>query len=169
MGAVMDSDMKSGARMLWSWLRGASWPIHRGSDDRRGFSTGVTAQPSSAQTTPEREPAAVLPNAVLQSAISQVVGLERTAQGGVILQFPLHGEALLVKLAELLRNHTASRGPERDPLLMTMSRRAGSRLSIDRTAYVEFIANRSSYHVVIEAASDTTTGLMQPSSLAEKT
>jgi hypothetical protein len=159
MGAVMDSDMKSGARMLWSWLRGASWPIHRGSDDRRGFSTGVTAQPSSVRTAPEREPAAALPNAVLQSAISQVVGLERTARGGVILQFPLHGEALLVKLAETLRSRIvvspARRGTECDPFLLTMSRCPGSRLSIDARAHVEFDAGLSVYRMTIEAAPDT--------------
>ena len=148
----MDSDMKSGVRILWSWLRGASWLVHRDADDGRGFSTGVTAQPSSARTTPEREPAAVS-----SGAVSQVVGLERNAQSAVILQFPLHGEALLVKLADMLRRRMAARsGTERDPLLLTMSRCPGSRLSIDARANVEFDADLSVYRMTIETAPDTT-------------
>jgi hypothetical protein len=154
MSAVMDSDMKSGVRTLWSWLRGASWLIHRDADGGRGFSTGVTAQPSPVRTTPEREPAAVLPGGV-----SQVVGLEPTAQGAVILQFPLHGEALLVKLADMLRRRIAvspaRSGTERDPLLLTMSRCPGSRLSIDARANVEFDADLSVYRMTIETAPDT--------------
>jgi hypothetical protein len=149
MSAVMDSDMKSGVRMLWSWLRGASWLIHRDA-------SGVTAQPSSVRTTPEREPAAVSPGA-------EIIGLVPAAQGGVILQFPLHGEALLVKLADTLRSRIAvspvRRGTERDPLLLTMSRCPGSRLSIDARANVEFDAGLSLYCMTIEAAPDTTVTL----------
>jgi hypothetical protein len=158
MGAVMDSDMKSGVRMLWSWLRGASWPIHRATDDHRGFSSGVIAQQSSVRTATGHEPDAVLP-----AAVSQVGGLERPAQSGVILPFPLHGEALLVKLADTLRSRMAinptSRGTERDPLLLTMSRCPGSRLSIDARANVEFDAGLSVYRMTIEAAPDTTVTL----------
>jgi hypothetical protein len=149
MSAVMDSDMKSGVRMLWSWLRGASWMIHRDA-------TGVTAQPSSGRTTSERKLDAVLP-----SAISELGGLDRTAQGGVILQFPLHGEALLVKLADTLRSRivVSPARAERDPLLLTMSRCPGSRLSIDARANVEFDAALSLYCMTIEAAPDTTVTL----------
>ncbi|MBR0960669.1 hypothetical protein JQ566_25365 [Bradyrhizobium japonicum] len=82
-------------------------------------------------------------------------GVERSAPDtGLVLHFPIRGEALLVKLADLLRKQVASGAPERDPLLLTMSRCPGSRLSIDRIAYVDFLADRSTYHVVIEAAAD---------------
>ena len=158
MGAVMDSDMKSGVRMLWSWLRGVSWPVHRVTDDHRGSSGGVIAQPSVVRTAPEREPDAVLP-----PAVSQAGGLERTAPGGVILQFPLHGEALLVRLADTLRSRIAINptggAAERDRLLLTMSRCPGSRLSIDACANVEFDAGLSVYRMTIEAAPDTTVTL----------
>ncbi|MDB5608146.1 MAG: hypothetical protein JWP25_5046 [Bradyrhizobium sp.] len=151
----MRDDTKKAIRTLWSWLRGASWPIDREANERRVASTGPTTRlPSGpAPGGAKSEPRVVL----------QVVGSDQAAPSGILLQFPLRGEALLVKLADLLRmriaNSPASRGPEHDPLLLTMSRCCGSRLSIDRTAYVEFIANRSSYHVAIEAAPDTTVTL----------
>ncbi|UWU73900.1 hypothetical protein N2603_27955 [Bradyrhizobium huanghuaihaiense] len=91
-----------------------------------------------------------------------VHNVERASAGpsasdtGMVLHFPIRGEALLVKLADLLRKQVASRVPERDPLLLVMSRGPGSRLSIDRVAYVDFLADRSTYHVVIEAAPDAT-------------
>jgi hypothetical protein len=158
MAAVMDSDMKSGVRMLWSWLRGASWPVHRVTDDRRGFSRRVIAQPSLVRAAPECESDAVPPRAV-----SQVGGIERTAPSGVILQFPLHGEALLVKLADTLRSRIAINptgcATERDRLSLTMSRCPGSRLSIDACANVEFDAGLSVYRMTIEAAPDTTVTL----------
>ena len=71
------------------------------------------------------------------------------------MPFPIYGAALLVKLADALRNRTADACSERDPLLLKMSHRPGSRLAIDNIAYVEFHADRAAYHVVIEAASDT--------------
>ncbi len=154
----MDSDMKSGVRMLWSWLRGASWPVHRVTDDHRGCPAEATARPPLARTAPERGPDAVPP-----PAVSQGGRLERTASGGVILQFPLHGEALLVKLADTLRNRLAidpaGYATERDRLLLTMSRCPGSRLSIDACANVEFDSGQSVYRMTIEAAPDTTVTL----------
>ncbi|WP_315833173.1 hypothetical protein [Bradyrhizobium prioriisuperbiae] len=72
-----------------------------------------------------------------------------------ILPFPIHGEALLVKLAEVLRNRIEDRGPDRNPLMLTMSRYPAARLWIDRTAYVEIRGGQSAYHVAIEAAPDT--------------
>jgi hypothetical protein len=84
-------------------------------------------------------------------------------QGGILLRFPLRGEALLVKLADLLKSRIASGearyGSERNRLVMTISRCPGSRLSIDRRAYVEFDAVRSVYRMTIEAALDTTVTL----------
>ncbi len=99
----------------------------------------------------------------MPNAVSEVVGLERPAQGGVLLQFPLHGEALLVKLADTLRSRMAINparlGAEQDPLLLTISRCPGSRLSIDARANVEFDAGLSVYRMTIEAAPDTTVTL----------
>jgi hypothetical protein len=69
--------------------------------------------------------------------------------GGVILPFPIHGEALLVKLAELLRKQVADCGPQTDPLQLTMSRCPLSRLSIDRKAYIEFHPRGCAYRVII--------------------
>ncbi len=90
-------------------------------------------------------------------------GEDIAAQGGVLLQFPLRGEALLVKLAHLLRLRIAGRTNGRvadgNPLLLTLSPGPWLRLSIDRCAYVEFDAGRSAYHVAIEAAPDTTISL----------
>ncbi|KRQ90426.1 hypothetical protein CQ10_22545 [Bradyrhizobium valentinum] len=80
---------------------------------------------------------------------------DHAAQSGVLLQFPVRGEALLVRLADLLRSRIADRGLERDPLFLLISRCPGSRLSIDRTAYVEFLADRCVYCVAIEAQPDT--------------
>jgi hypothetical protein len=150
----MRDDTKKNIRTLWSWFRGASWPINREANERR-VSSGPTTRLSSGQAPDDAKSK--------PGVAFQVVGSGEVTQSGILLQFPLRGEALLVKLADLLRkriaNSEASRGPERDPLLLTMSRCSGARLSIDRTAYVEFIANRSSYHVAIEAAPDTTVTL----------
>lgn len=70
---------------------------------------------------------------------------------GVVLPFPIHGEALLVKLAELLRCRVEQLGPPRDPLLLQIARCPRTRLSIDQTAYVEFIPEYAEYRAVIEA------------------
>jgi hypothetical protein len=77
------------------------------------------------------------------------------AKGGVLVPFPIHGEALLVKLADALRNRVAGTCSAHDPLLLKMSRHPGTRLAIDQSAYVEFDAARATYHAVIEATSDT--------------
>jgi hypothetical protein len=82
--------------------------------------------------------------------------VEATATGGVLVPFPIHGEALLVKLAEALRNRVVDTRSGRDPLLLKISRHhLGSRLALDQTAYVEFHSDQATYHMVIEAASDT--------------
>ncbi|MCA6116438.1 hypothetical protein J6524_16245 [Bradyrhizobium sp. WSM 1738] len=91
----------------------------------------------------------------MRQPVSPVVGHHHAAQGGVVLQFPVRGEALLVRLADLLRSRIADHALERDPLFLLISRCPGSRLSIDRSAYVEFLADRCMYHVAIEAQPDT--------------
>jgi hypothetical protein len=74
----------------------------------------------------------------------------------VLLPFPIRGEALLVKLAGLLRVRIANRSLKHDPLLLDITRHSHARMLIDRTAYVEFHALRATYHVVVETMPDTT-------------
>jgi hypothetical protein len=78
------------------------------------------------------------------------------SQTAVVLPFPIREEALLVKLAERLRARIASRTLQHDSLLLDISRHSHSRMMIDRTAYVEFHAQRATYHVVVETMPDTT-------------
>ena len=147
MGTAMDMrDAKNGIRTLWSWLRGASWSIGRDASECLMSSAAATAWP------PSSAASAVVKSA--PHAVTPVVG-HHSAPSGVLLQFPVRGEALLVKLADLLRSRVANRGLERDPLLLLISRCPGSRLSIDRAAYVEFLADRCMYYVAIEAQPDT--------------
>lgn len=143
MGTAMDmrDAAKKGLGRLWSWLRDASWTIGRYANEKQKGLADVTAWP------------AVVKNE-LQVA-SPVVRHDHAAPTGILLQFPVRGEALLVRLADLLRSRIADRKLERDPLLLRISRCPGSRLSIDRTAYVEFLADRCVYCVAIEAQPDT--------------
>ena len=79
------------------------------------------------------------------------------AKTATVLAFPIHGEALLIRLADQLRNRVSNRVLESDPFLLVISRRgARSCLTIDRSALVEFDASSVSYRVVIEATPDTT-------------
>jgi len=91
----------------------------------------------------------------MQRAPAMNTQKEDTATGGVLLPFPIHGEALLVKLADLLRSRVGDCGPECDPFLFAMSRCPRARLSLDRTAYVEFDAERVEFRAVIEAVPKT--------------
>ena len=74
---------------------------------------------------------------------------------GEVVQFPVHGEALLVHLADVLRQHVAGRGPDHNPLWLTISRCPQARLSIDGAAYVDYLSEVSTYHAAIEAGPDT--------------
>jgi hypothetical protein len=74
---------------------------------------------------------------------------------GDVLPFPIRGEALLVRLAEVLRRRLTERGPDRDPLLLTISRCPGSRLLIDGVAYVDYVSDLSTYRAAVEALPDT--------------
>jgi hypothetical protein len=78
------------------------------------------------------------------------------ATTATLLPFPIHGEALLVKLAELLRNRVTQLAASGSPFNLTISRAARSRLLIDDSSYVEFHPRCSAYHVVVEAAPATT-------------
>ena len=143
MGTAMDmrDAAKNGIRKLWSWLHDASWTIGRCANENQVYLADVAAWPAVAKN--ELQPA------------SPVVRQDHAAESGILLQFPVRGEALLVRLADLLRSRIADRRLERDPLLLRISRCPGSRLSIDRSAYVEFLADRCMYCVAIEAQPDT--------------
>ncbi|MBB4256524.1 MULTISPECIES: hypothetical protein [unclassified Bradyrhizobium] len=128
---------------MWAWLRGIS----------SGADQAAVDVPSTLVSAHSLEPRA--PTAGMREV--EQAGVGRSAPDtGTVLHFPIRGEALLVKLADLLRTQVASRAPERDPLLLAMSRCPGSRLSIDRVAYVDFLPDQATYHVVIEAAPDAT-------------
>jgi hypothetical protein len=71
-----------------------------------------------------------------------------------VLQFPIRGEALLARLADLLRDRLPCGEASPDPFLLTLSRGPRPRLSIDRAAYVEFHAEWASFHLIIDAAPD---------------
>ncbi len=145
MGTAMDirDDMQKSGRTLWSRLRRALSFAGRTVIEGQTSSIAVTA-PSFTSRIP----------AAAARGIEQAEAGGSGPETGILLHFPIHGEALLVKLADLLRKRVANRGFERDPLLLMMSRCPGSRLSIDRIAYIDFLADRSMYHVVIEAAPD---------------
>lgn len=91
-----------------------------------------------------------------RNAFFWLVGGGDTAPRGIVLPFPVRGEALLVTLAARLRERFAGDAFEREPLALTISRCPQSRLSIDRDAYVEFDADRAVYHTAIETTVDTT-------------
>jgi hypothetical protein len=68
-----------------------------------------------------------------------------------VLRFPIRGEALLVNLANTLRDRVVGGGQAADPFLMTMSRQSRPRLSLDRDAYVEFHAEDETFRLRIDA------------------
>ena len=136
---------ENGVWRLWSWLRGAPSPHARNTVDWRPRLAAVTLLDAPCDETSNVAPAAG----------SWVAPQDRAEERGVVLRFPLRGEALLARLAEVLRMRIVDGGPERDPLLLTLSRCPDSRLAIDRIAYVEFQADRSAYCVTIQAAADT--------------
>ena len=140
---ITPSNMKKAVRTMWSRFRGASW--------RKAGERGQICAGSSVPS-----PSGPLPAGVGGGSTPQGSQYDRPpAQSGNLLPFPVRGEALLVKLADLLRARMTTSGPEHNPLLLLISRCPGSRLSIDRDAYVEFDVDRSTYHVAVEAAPDT--------------
>ncbi len=99
-------------------------------------------------------PASVVPAPLHSVAPAAGDGEARTGVA-VVLPFPIRGEALLVKLADLLRGRVAAHAAASDTFLLTLSRRPRSRLTIDHAAYVEFHGERGAYHLVIEVVPDT--------------
>lgn len=74
---------------------------------------------------------------------------------GVVLAFPIRGEALLVKLADVLRGRISTFDTACHGLLPLLSHEPELRLWIGDDAHVEFDAKRSEYHLTIEAPSGT--------------
>jgi hypothetical protein len=133
MGTAMDMRdvARRGIGRLRSWLHDASWTIGTCDDE------------------PSARPVVDLQQAGV------AIRHGHDAPVGNLLQFPVRGEALLVRLADLLRSRVADRKLEYDPLLLRISRCPEYRLSIDRYAYVEFLGDRCVYCVAIEAQPDT--------------
>lgn len=76
-------------------------------------------------------------------------------RGGVVLAFPVRGEALLVKLAEVLRCRIAVFDPSCHGLLPVLAHDPDLRLWIGDDAHVAFDAGLSEYHLTIAAMSGT--------------
>ena len=76
-------------------------------------------------------------------------------ESGVLLPFPIRGEALLVRLAGVLRDSLMCNAPGAGPFLLTLSRVPRSRLSIDGAAYVEFRAETATFQLTVETAPDS--------------
>lgn len=92
----------------------------------------------------------------LQDTVALSSANDGTAQGaGIVLPFPLRGEALLVRLAELLRRRVAELVPQCERLSLTLSHHPALRLSIDESAFIEFDAPSAEFNLVIEAPSGT--------------
>jgi hypothetical protein len=71
---------------------------------------------------------------------------------GQLVAFPVRSDALLVKLAELLRSRIAACSPRHDPFLLALSREPWSRLHIDQASYVEVEPGRAVYRLNVELA-----------------
>ncbi|WP_246801364.1 hypothetical protein [Bradyrhizobium genosp. L] len=96
--------------------------------------------------------------ALIQTGELRVIPAQPGASGqprAEVLPFPLHGEALLVKLADALRRRVAGRQPDHNPLCLTILRTPRVRLSIDGSAYVDYLSELSVYQAAIDATPDT--------------
>ena len=85
----------------------------------------------------------------------QTASADDRGRDAVLLPFPIRGEALLVRLAEALRDRSRFGMSGDDPFILTISRSPRLRLSIDRAAYVEFRAESASFHLTIDAAPES--------------
>ncbi|UGY06230.1 hypothetical protein [Bradyrhizobium quebecense] len=130
-------------RTLRSWLSS----MMRSFDHGRGAADVTRAEPVS-QVSIRAGIGAELP-------VLPVAADVREEPRGEVVAFPVHGEALLVKLADLLRRGVAGREPADNPLWLTISRCPWARLSIDATAYVDYLSEVETFHAAIEAGPDT--------------
>ncbi len=121
----IDDHTKGAFATLWAWLRRAA----------SGAANDEARQDNAAPLSPAN------------------VGLVQ--EPGIVLPFPLRGEALLVRLAELLRRRVAELVPQCERLSLTLSHHPALRLSIDESAFIEFDAPSTEFNLVIEAPSGT--------------
>jgi hypothetical protein len=129
---------REGVGKLQSWLHDACWKIGRYGNENQVCLAEAAERPKM-----ELRPAA------------PSVGHDHAVPDGILLQFPVRGEALLVRLADLLRSRITNCKLERDPLFLKISRSPEYRLSIDGSGYVEYRADRCAYCVAIEPQADT--------------
>ncbi|MDB5716499.1 MAG: hypothetical protein JWO15_3896 [Sphingomonadales bacterium] len=80
---------------------------------------------------------------------------DTSARRGVVLAFPVRGEALLVKLAEVLRCKIAAFDRSCHGLLPMLDHDPDLRLWIGDDAHVVFDGRSSEYHLTIETPSGT--------------
>lgn len=134
-------------RTLRSWLSSMMRSSDQGCDHGCGAADVTRAEPLS-QASIRAGMGAELPLAPVAADV-------REEPRGEVVAFPLHGEALLVKLADALRRYAAGREPADDPLWLTISRCPWARLSIDASAYVDYLSETETFHAAIEAGPDT--------------
>jgi hypothetical protein len=135
----------------WVWLRGVLSSRERDRENPGGRQGPLASAP--AQLNQGRSEG---------RGTTQPLDPKDFAEPGVVLLFPIRGEALLVKLAHVLRNRIVDRAPGYDPLLLTVSRCPHSRLLIDRSAYADFERDRGCYRAVVESSPGTRVTLETP-------
>jgi len=148
-------------RGLWrGWLRNA---FSRGAAiafRAARVSAVSSSAPGSAGSNSDVDPPLPRGQAELRTDTAEAgPGLDRAAAtdkpSAVLLPFPIRGEALLVRLADLLRRRVGDDRPRRDPFLFALSRWHGSRLTLDYQSYVEFVDARAEFRFAIDVAPNT--------------
>lgn len=104
-------------------------------------------------TLPVGRATATSPAPIASSEVPYVQGAQSTS--AQVLSFPYRGNALLVKLAEILKTRIADAPKHADRFALTLTRAPRLRLDIDETAYVEFDAGRSTFVMVVDVAPGT--------------
>lgn len=72
------------------------------------------------------------------------------APAGQVVAFPRRADALLVRLAELLRPRISARNPRQDLFLLALTREPCCRLRIDHASYVEVVPGREAYRLNVD-------------------
>ncbi|WP_244484958.1 hypothetical protein [Bradyrhizobium tropiciagri] len=134
-------------KTLRSWLSSMMRSSDQGCDHGCGAADVTRAEPVSQ--------ASIRPGIGAELPLAPLAADLREEPRGEVVAFPLHGEALLVKLADALRRYVAGREPAGDPLWLTISRCPWARLSIDASAYVDYLSEIETFHAAIEAGPDT--------------
>lgn len=96
---------------------------------------------------------AAAPASAALSAVQHGQGAK--LESAQVLQFPIHGDALLVKLAEILKARIADAPKHADRFVLALTRAPRLRLTIDETAYIEFDVVRSAFNMVVDVEPGT--------------